>query len=374
MKSPAQLIEELNPIFEDLIKLFPEIQQQIQIQNLTTNITALELLGKVFTIEKLIYAKINKVVEPIQIGIFKEPFYPCSFSRHFRPYIAQILANYWGVLQSCHQLIQILTRIDNVFILETLNLCASIPPPTLLPNILSTISEDVMPGETLLKEEDQLALLKRAKDFIALSLLKSHFTASGRAILSSLESVIRSLSSLNIKTNIKLQIAFSTQPTSFAIIPDEEFMKNRIGCCTIFFTVPFWDDQSVSPTCIFNIPFWREQNQDASPTYVVDRIMRGDFCIDYKTRLLYTPVFIEIMHEFIHILHVLSPTITSKNRIPAKLRKLYSYKRIWENDEEYSTITSDFFSQNKIMGEILSEDNIRFGHEYGICICQLSTR
>lgn len=380
MEPLKRLKAELAPILDELGRLLPTIIEQKA--GIDASLNSVELLQKIFEIEKLIYIEINRLVHPIQISAFSKPLLHGERldKKEMAACIARAKSTYVTNLELSHQLILFLAQINQVFTTDILEICHSYLPivTAVVDRICCDVSHDC---RFHFAQTAQLPVLRKAKEIIALLLAKSSFIHTGYIVLDSLKTALESFPREDTYHKeggcIALQIMPESHSYPFTVVPIST--NNEEDALNVSATHPFTEhDRGKGCASYFEIPFWLDSGEESSLELlkkytvdsILDRVTMGTFCLDREMNLIYSPACIDVMHEFIHILHALKGESLSKVSIPGYDKA--TFIRAWSDLEEYWTIEKIDgipFSQNAMSQEITPRF-LRFGHE-GMCVDQL---
>lgn len=354
------------------------------------------VLRKVFEIEKLIYSLIDELIHLIEVAVFRKQFSGAESTEEDNVKCFQeIRARYGDSLEHVSELIRNLGLIDSIFVEFIQEILASLAEDSPVKFIADQIY--IFPSSSFSNTgERQQSFLGRIKNLIILSLLKGSFTGVGYDLLLKLKSVMTSFSdgdSLALAGHcIVLQIIFSRWPRSFVTESIESSKACVISVNELSFPRYFVGYSPGNGTLsLFKIPCWflADQQMERMDEYfnsysveaMLSRVTLGSFSIDKDVCLFYTPMFVEVMHEFIHVLHnLMGANFENVPFNPADSEEVLQWKVVWKDVEEYWVIEEieeiggvrvQFFSENGIMREVTGKR--RFGH-LGIPLCELLTQ
>ena len=378
---------------QELAKDLPRKQARVVktwVRDLSSALDYTSLLHRVFEIEKVMYGWVNDCVHPIQVDLFKQQLKGVDITpAEAEKSIQKMRTSNAGSLKQSVRLIQSLGQINKICADVVPTILESLPDADPVKFIASKIGISSHPffadaGESVKVVEN--VFLEQVRNRLVLSLLQVGDTAIGRDFLMDFKAVMEQFPvMLTANGNfILLQASISDYQggslKAAAIRSSDADVKMETSATfPEYFTSHNSSAGSISQ---FFVPLWPVANQSVYdlPNYfcmytvdsLLDRAMLGSFSVDKDLRLFYSPLHMDVVHEFIHIFHNLrGENLENVIFNTGNPEKDLSLRAIWHNPEEFWTISAvdgARFAENKFLGETTVLQ--RFGH-LGMALCTL---
>jgi len=341
------------------------IKKQTKILNKINN-ESLKTLKKIDELEyKNVVGKIGSVKNLFQISLIIEKSITLN--------IMEVLKKIDGSKSFSKQLNIIDSVKDKINILKTMNInMSSIPiefyfnqmsePVKLIINCIKPIYNEKISQKSMKKEQE---FLTKTKTFIAISIIKMDFYTQTKKFNAALsKSLINKnhkidlirfkkicFSSLlaNYKNEESLLIVnkkgkskkINLKATSKLINKNDlNFFKPNKGSSSEF-AAPIWPDDLKKDPDLENVLLLKSTKK------AMGDIMSGSFALTEKGLIFYTPAYLDVAHELIHIFN----NSQGKNALLVEIRNKKALAT-WTDCEEFMTIEGGTFSENIFAAEL----------------------